>query len=177
MGKNGFAEKFFHYRDVRCLVQFININTFLVYPLFGVHTEPECASRVANQERVTLVPLPASTHAVLYPFWNKLRWNLKLETFESEYSYLSVEDFWYFRLFQRKFELKESLYELLFDYGPFLEKLAVFNRETERKSVPFAFFLFFTLLNYQLKCQKMVARNWRKINNRISKFLRGDVSE
>ncbi len=168
--KKSLSEEFFNFRDVTNLVLFKNVQTFVIYPQHGVHSEPECALRIAGQDKVTLIPLCVNSHAVLLPFWNKLKWNFKIEAFENEYSYLSIEDYWYYIFFQKEFKVKESLYELIFDHTNFIKELDIFNEKMRERKIPFLFTLIFTCINWQLKAGKFISRNMRKMNKNISLF-------
>jgi hypothetical protein len=168
--KQSLDEEFLRYRDVASLAAFNNVQVVVIYPRYGTHCEPQCVARIANQNNVVLVPLSVSTHAVLLPFWNQLRWNLKIEAFENEYAYLSIEDYWYYRYFQKVFTVRETLYELIFSSNNFINRLNNFNENIGKKRMPYSFILIFTCVKWYLKVDKFIARNMRKLKKRISQF-------
>jgi hypothetical protein len=170
-------QEFLNYRDVKNLEQFNNIQIFVIYPLHGVHCEPQCVSRIADQAKVTLVPLSVGTHAVLLPFWNQLKWDLKIEAFENEFAYLSIKDYWYYSYFQKEFKVKDSLYELMFDHRTFLKQLDNFNEKMEKIKIPFSFTFIFTCIQWKLETGKFVSRNIRKINRIVSRLFSKDLNK
>ena len=175
--KQSLHEEFLNYRDVISLVLFKNVQIFVIFPQYGVHCEPECASRIAHQENVTLIPLRVSTHAVLLPFWNQLKWDLKIEAFENEFAYLNIKDYWYYSFFQKEFKVKDSLYELMFDHRIFLKKLDIFNEKMGKIKIPFSFTLIFTCINWKLKAEKFVFRNIRKMNKILSRLFSRNLNK
>ena len=176
-GKQTLDQEFLNYRDVKNLEQFNNIQIFVIYPLHGVHCEPQCVSRIADQAKVTLVPLSVGTHAVLLPFWNQLKWDLKIEAFENEFAYLSIKDYWYYSYFQKEFKVKDSLYELMFDHRTFLKKLDNFNEKMEKIKIPFSFTFIFTCIHWKLETGKFVSRNMRKMNRIVSRLFSKDLNK
>lgn len=168
--KQSLDEEFLKYRDVTSLAVFNNVQVVVIYPRYGTHCEPQCVARIADQKHVALVPLSVSTHAVLLPFWNQLKWNLKIEAFENEYAYLSINDYWYYRHFQKEFAVRESLYELIFSHNNFINRLNIFNENMREKKIPFSFILIFTCINWYLKVDKFVSRNIKKFNKVMSHF-------
>lgn len=157
--------------EVSNLICFENIRTFVIFPRCGVHCEPECAFLVGNQKNVTLVPLSLITHAVLFPFWNKLNRNMTIETFENEFSILNSNDAWYVNKFQKNFLIKDSLYRLIFDNKHFLDDLNTFNLKIKKLKIPLLTFLIYHILIFLMKTKTIVVKKTNKLRNFLDIFL------
>lgn len=117
-----YCRKLVDLSDAKVLEGHERIYLFQFYPFFSGAGEVQLAERLCGHN-VCNVPLPVSMHNTLFPFWNKISDDSKIETHEGVYRKVPAKDLNFYKIIQMEKRAGLSLYDLIENPNGFVEKV------------------------------------------------------
>ncbi len=115
------------YGEINKLINNRNILTYLLYPEQSRGGESILANLLTDKPNVTLIPVTARTHSIIFPFWSKLSPSMEIEVFEGVVKQLPKDVYKYFSAMQSCQDYNFHIYSLINDTKNFIKQIELFN--------------------------------------------------